>query len=35
MLVFAVVAVWGGILYLRSYRPTNGNPQNNTMPEIL
>jgi hypothetical protein len=30
-----VVVVWGGILYFRSYRPTNANPRNNTVPEIL
>jgi MFS transporter, DHA2 family, metal-tetracycline-proton antiporter len=35
MLVFAVVALWGGVLYLRSYRPTNATPQNNAVPETL
>jgi hypothetical protein len=27
MLVFAVVVVWGGVLYLRSYQATNTNPE--------
>jgi MFS transporter, DHA2 family, metal-tetracycline-proton antiporter len=35
MLVFGLVVVWGGILYLRSYRPTTANPRNNTVPETL
>jgi MFS transporter, DHA2 family, metal-tetracycline-proton antiporter len=34
MLVFTVVVVWGGILYLRSYRSTSSNSRNNTVPEI-